>query len=89
LQPLVSHNDIVVVKGIFAQKIYQQFQGFIVAPYCNKTNVIRLLFQGNQVDHGLTNTTKIADGQFGFFHPLKFCHFIYDPLAIYMDLVFP
>jgi hypothetical protein len=87
--PLVSYNNIVVVKEIFAQKTHHHFQGFIVSPDCNKTSDVHVLFQGNQVDYGLTNTTEIAGEQFGFFHQLEFCHIIYDPVVVYMESVFP
>ena len=48
-----------------------------------------MLFQGNQVQYGLTNTTEIAGEKFGFFHQLEFCHIIYDPVAVYMESLFP
>jgi hypothetical protein len=45
LHPLVSHNDIVVVKSISAQETYQQFQRFVVAPDYNELCDIFELFQ--------------------------------------------
>jgi hypothetical protein len=60
-----------------------------VVVHCHKTSDVHVLFQGNQVDYGLTNTTEIAGEQFGFFHQLEFCHIIYDPVAVYMESVFP
>jgi hypothetical protein len=38
-----------------------------VVVHCHKTSDVHVLFQGNQVDYGLTNTTKIEGEQFGFF----------------------
>ena len=31
-----------------------------VVVHCHKTSDVHVLFQGNQVDYGLTNTTEIA-----------------------------
>jgi hypothetical protein len=64
----------------------QPFQDVVV--HCHKTIDVHMLFQGNQVDYGLTNTTEIAGEQFGFFHQLEFCHIIYDPVVVYMESVF-
>jgi hypothetical protein len=44
-----------------------------------------VLFQGNQVDYRLKNTTEIAGEQFGFFHQLEFCHIIYDPVSTWIQ----
>jgi hypothetical protein len=65
----------------------QHIQDVVVQ--CHKTSDVHVLFKGNQVDYGLTNTIEIAREQFGFFHQLEFFHIIYDPVVVYMESVFP
>jgi hypothetical protein len=76
-EPLDFHDNIIVL-NVVVQGTYEEIQNDPVAFDCDKTNDL-------QKDYG----AKISEQQFCSWHRLELCRDFHDPVAIYIESMFP